>query len=84
MKPSIEPWCWPDESPPEPLEDVLVVTCTGCLDNAPARDQAYRRRDGSWVLTGSDPEIVIVPLCWMHLPEIPAIFKDTRKMEDFT
>lgn len=84
MKPSIKPWRWPDESPPDPLEDVLVVTRTGCLDDAPARDQAYRRRDGSWVLTGSDPEIVIVPLCWMYPPEIPEIFNHMQEMEDFS
>lgn len=76
MKHLIKPWRWPDESQPDPLEDVLVITCTGCLGDAPARDQAYRRKDGRWVLTGSDPEIVIVPLCWMPMPEIPQVFKN--------
>jgi hypothetical protein len=79
MKPSIKPWRWPDESRPEPHEDVLVITRTGCLYDVPSRDLAYRKRDGTWALTGTDPERVIEPLCWMPMPAMPAVFEEQRE-----
>lgn len=48
---------------PETLHDVLITYSDG---GPHAVDIAYRRRDGTWVLSGSD--LVIQPIAWMPLP----------------
>jgi len=54
---------------PEPLRDVLVAY-TG-IGGEPAVDIAYRKPDGCWVVSGSDPEIEVTPGWWMALPQPP-------------
>lgn len=54
---------------PEPLHDVLV--CHVMAGGEPAVDIGYRKPDGRWVLTGSDPEREIAPSHWMALPAPP-------------
>lgn len=55
---------------PMPLEDVLVVN-SGQAGDKPDIDMAYLRTNAEWVLTGSDPLIVIKPSHWMPLPLLP-------------
>lgn len=54
---------------PEPLHDVFV--CYGHVDEEQEIDLAYRKPDGRWVLTGSDPDRVIHPTDWMANPLPP-------------
>lgn len=61
-------WHDPAERVPEPLHDVLVIWSALGDDMELVRDMAYRRLDGQWVLTGSDPELIIRPWAWTPLP----------------
>lgn len=54
---------------PVPLHDVLAAWRND--DGDPSVDVAYRRANGEWVLTGSDPDVLIQPTHWMALPEVP-------------
>ena len=54
---------------PEPLTDVWV--CYGHVDEDQAIGLAFRKPDGRWVLTGSDPDWVIHPSHWMATPLPP-------------
>lgn len=40
-------WRKLDDALPMPLVDVLVVTRTGCLDDEPIIDIAFRRNEGA-------------------------------------
>lgn len=62
-------WYDPDQYVPPPLDSVEVIWSACGLD--PVRDTAYRRRDGQWVLDGSDPDMVIQPLAWTPKPQMP-------------
>lgn len=62
-------WVNVNDRLPPPLVDVLVA-----YEMSPGThtvDQAYRKRDGRWVLTGSEPEDVIAPSHWMEVPALP-------------
>jgi hypothetical protein len=53
---------------PEPLLDILVAYV---FDGESTIDMAFRRDNGRWFLTGSEPLIEIHPTHWMPLPELP-------------
>jgi len=62
---------------PEPLVDVWV--CYTHRDAEQDIAQAYRKPDGRWVLTGSDPDIAIHPSHWMAQPLPPVGGDDGAK-----
>lgn len=64
-------WIVLDEALPEPLTDVLVVWSDARFDADATVDIGYRKPDGRWVLTGTEPEKVIMPTHWMPLPPLP-------------
>jgi len=47
-------WVPVESDVPPPLVDVLVVH--ELFEGQHTTDFAYRKRDGQWVLTGSDPD----------------------------
>ncbi len=61
-------WINADKATPEPLLDVLIVIDR---DDEPHVEMGFRRDNGQWFLTGSEPLIEVFPLCWMHLPALP-------------
>lgn len=63
-------WNDVDHCLPEPLVDVWV--CYSYLGDDVDVAQAYRKPDGRWVLTGSDPDRVIHPTHWMAQPLPPS------------
>lgn len=67
-------WVPVESDVPPPLVDVLVVH--ELFEGQHTTDFAYRKRDGQWVLTGSDPDQEIQPSHWMHVPALPAELED--------
>lgn len=61
-------WIKTETDLPEPLLDVLVVID---FDGDPFVDMGFRRANGEWFLTGTEPLLSIKPTHWMHVPELP-------------
>jgi nucleotide-binding universal stress UspA family protein len=68
--PEVE-WHDPAERVPETLHDVVVIWSALGDDMDLVLDMAYRRNDGQWVLTGSEPDLIIRPWAWTPLPAPP-------------
>lgn len=66
-------WIAVGEALPAPQIDVLVHHYFAWeAEDCASIDLGYRKRDGRWVLTGSEPDIEIRPTHWMPLPPPPA------------
>lgn len=63
-------WLSPLYSQPTPLTDVLVMWSEFEGEDYTV-DVAYRKPDGRWILSGSDPELIIMPAGWLPLPKTP-------------